>query len=192
MRNWQAAVLSLLAWTGTAHCSRHTLSALPLQEQIAAKEAGVTPRSTAFDPAATATLDPSFVTQLTGENDTQASASRKVELNMTSPGGKNLTRRTAAQVNKDAPVYKLPLRGNRTVAAKPHLTVNNPGALGGRGADDKPVHSFQNVIDPSVLASNGGGGGGEVIELLVGVRVATPGWGSGFNFCVGKANLKAV
>lgn len=179
MRHCQAAGLLLLAFLGAASGLRRLqLSEAGLQ-QSAAESGGVPQRASTFDPAATAQLDSAFVQDLTGENSTDAGATKSFALNVTSPAGANLTRRTVSEVNHDAPVFRIPLKGNRTLSTKPRLSVQNSGFRKNPTLDDKPVHSMQDRV---VF----GASYGAFLDLLVGVRIATPGWGSGFNFCIGN------
>jgi hypothetical protein len=181
MRDWQAAVVLLLACYGTATASRELQVPEIELEKRGTHNAGTIQRTFAFDPAATAQLDEGFVRDLTGENSTDFTSSKKLTFNLTSPAGTNLSRRTVAEVNREAPLLTVPLRGNNTLSTKPHLSVQNPGIKIGRAPDDKLVHSMQ---DLSILP----GGSGATLDLLVGVRIATPGWGSGFNFCIGNGS----
>lgn len=179
MRHWQAAGVLLLAFLGgTAGSRRSQLSETEL-EQRAAGGGAVNQRASTFDPAATAQLDSAFLKDLTGENSTAANANKSFALNLTSPAGANLTRKTVSEVNHDAPVLRIPLSGNRTLSTKPRLSVQNSGFRKPPALDDKPVHSMQDRFIS-------GGTYGAFLDLLVGVRIATPGWGSGFNFCIGK------
>lgn len=177
MRHWQAAAVLLLFCFEQAISVRELLNSGTELDKRGAQNTGPKPRTLAFDPAATAQLDSAFVRDLTGENSTDNTYSKQLTLNLTSPAGTNVSRRTVAEVNREAPLLTVPLRGNRTISTRPHLSIQNPGLAKGRISDDKPVHSMQ---DLSLL-----GGSGANLDLLVGVRVATPGWGSGFNFCIG-------
>eukprot|EP00884_Botryococcus_braunii_P016907 jgi/Botrbrau1/38/Bobra.0022s0033.1 len=179
MRHWQAAAVLLLACCGTATASRDLLVPAVNLEKRGTQNLGTIQGALAFDPAATAQLDEGFVRDLTGENSTDDTSYKQLALNLTSPAGTNVSRRTVAEVNREAPLLTVPLRGNKTLSTKPHLSLHNPGIGIRRDPNDKLVHSMQ---DLSILP----GGSGANLDLLVGVRIATPAWGSGFNFCVDR------
>jgi hypothetical protein len=110
------------------------------------------------------------------------------------PGSENATI-PLSQVNKKAPIYKIPT-ANGVVKAKPVASQLVHSSSNSRPAPDKEgeVHAMQLGFDNGVLGLPFAGsqtGFGEEKELQVGVRIATPVFGSGFNFCVSESPIFA-
>jgi hypothetical protein len=104
------------------------------------------------------------------------------------PGSENSTI-PLSKINKNAPIYKIPTV-NGVVKAKPVASQLVHSSSNSRPAADKEgeVHAMQN-FDNGVLGNGIAGsltGFGEEKQLQVGVRIATPVFGSGFNFCVSE------
>lgn len=127
-----------------------------------------------------------------------------------SPGSEKY-RPTVDEVNQNAPTFEVPT-ANGTVKARPVVTQaakwhNKTHAGVGTlslhsppppAKKEGPVHSMQwftyairqnNWQDDTqrLQSANDISALGNFVELLVGVRIATPIFGSGFNFCVSKA-----
>jgi hypothetical protein len=79
-----------------------------------------------FDAASTAQLDSDFVSQLAGATEPEPPPVR-VPLNFShapGPSPAHLVRRTLAEVNEDAPVYKIPTREG-IVSGRPEISTDS-------------------------------------------------------------------
>lgn len=113
-------------------------------------------------------------------------------------------RRTLAEVNAAAPTYTDPSSqvsirpvASSQVVGQDTVTATNPQlAAKPQVAAAKPTSQRRGVVDPQDVAgadplAQGVGVSGTYLSFQVGARVATPLFGTGFNFCIGAPLLPA-
>eukprot|EP00884_Botryococcus_braunii_P007486 jgi/Botrbrau1/16739/Bobra.0271s0004.1 len=147
-----------------------------------------------FDAASTAQLDSAFLSELDGATGHDTAVTH-VALNFSqspTPSPAHVLRRSLAEVNQEAPVYKMPT-SNGTVLGKPvasqRLSVSPRSSVGIKDGQDRgnreksgKVHSFQ-VTNTQIPVF---GVGGTTLEYLMGIRISLPFFGSGFNLCIDR------
>jgi hypothetical protein len=159
-------------------------------------------------------LDPAVYKSLTGTGDPNQLSEFQPDNNTVTLSNLPSSKKTVKQVNAEAPVYTIP-HGDGSYQARPHLTQVSHGKNGATAKDGfvqsmsvdpkkpkapKPLTGSgvnpkllegeaekgkvsSNAVDPDTVVINGRTG--FFLNLLAGVRVATPFFGSGFNFCIG-------